>query len=122
MLVKSLCIVAACAATLASFCASAAVKTPADGFMVVNADGSVARATTGYSVFKYATGGYEISYTSWVYNCADSISVGTSDATAPAQGFATLVGRRESPEIIEVYTYDASGQPADRGFHLIVRC
>ena len=122
MLVKSLCIVAACAATLAPLCAGAGVQTPADGFMVVNADGSVARATTGYSVSKYETGGYEVSYTSLLYNCADSITVGTSDATAPLQGFATVVGRRENPQIIEVYTYDASGQPADRGFHLIVRC
>jgi hypothetical protein len=120
--VKTLSAAAALAATLASFCADAGVQTPADGFMVVNADGTVARATKGYSVFKYATGGYEVSYTSWLHNCADSISVGTSDATVPAQGFASVVGRRESPEIIEVTTYDASGHLADRGFHLIVRC
>lgn len=110
------------AATCLSLSAVAGGQTPADGFMVVNADGSVARATAGYTVDKFDTGGYEITHATWVYNCAFSITEGTSDATAPAQGFATVVGRRESPELIEVATYDASGQRADRGFHLIVRC
>jgi len=110
------------AATSLSFAAVAGGQTPADGFMVVNADGTVARATDGYSVFKFDTGGYEVTHTTWVYNCAFSITDGTSDATVPAQGFATAVGRRESPELIDIATYDASGNRADRGFHLIVRC
>lgn len=121
MLTRKCSIALACAAAVMSFSAGAA-PTPADGFMVVNADGTVARATDGYTVDKFDTGKYEVSYTSWLFNCAHSITAGTGDATAPAPGFATLVGRTESPEILEISTYDASGQFADRGFHLIVRC
>jgi hypothetical protein len=121
MLMKKYSIALVCAAAVMSFSAGAA-PTPADGFMVVNADGSVARATQGYTVAKFGTGQYEVSYTAWLYNCGHSITAGTSDASVPAQGFATLLGRTESPEILEISTYDASGQFADRGFHLIVRC
>jgi hypothetical protein len=113
---------AAFAATFLSFSAGAAPPTPADGFMVVDADGTLARATSGYTVDKFDTGAYEIEYTSSLHNCAYSITEGTSDATAPEQGFVTIVDRDENPPVLEVATYDASGQRADRGFHLIVRC
>ena len=119
---RDLSIAAACAAMLLSFSAWAAPQTPADGFMVINADGTVARAAKGYSVFKFDTGSYEVTYVSSLHNCADSISEGTSDATVPAQGFASVVGRDENPQVLEVGTYDASGHLADRGFHLIIRC
>jgi hypothetical protein len=110
------------ATLLVSFATQAAPLTPADGFMVVNADGTVARATKGYAVDKFDTGSYEISYVASMHNCAYSITEGTSDATVPAQGFATIVGRQENQLVLEVSTYDASGHLADRGFHLIVRC
>lgn len=120
MFVRNLSI-AACAATFLSFSAGA-TPTPADGFIVVNADGTVARASKGYDNFKFDVGAYEISYPTSLYNCAYSVTEGTSDATAPPEGFATVVGRAENPLIVHVQTYDASGQRADRGFHLIVRC
>jgi hypothetical protein len=114
--------VAACAAMLMSFSADASTPTPADGFIVVNADGTVARASKGYDDSKYDVGGYEISYPSPLYNCAWSVTEGTSDGTNPIEGFATVIGRAENPLIVHVQTYNSAGQKADAGFHLIVRC
>jgi hypothetical protein len=113
---------AACAAMLTLVPAVAAPPTPADGFMVINSDGTVARASKGYSIFKYDVGSYEVTYVASMHNCADSVTEGTSDSTVPDEGFVTVVSRDEAPQIVDVRTFDSSGQPADRGFHLIVRC
>ena len=122
MFSKNFFLLAACAATLMFVPAAAAPDTPADGFIVVNADGTMARASQGYGVFKYGTGQYEISYTSSLHNCAYSITAGTSDNAVPPESFATVVGRRENQLVLEVQTFDSNGQAADEGFHLIVRC
>jgi len=115
-------LLACCAATLMFVPAVAAPDTPADGFIVVDANGGVARASQGYGVFKFGTGAYEVSYTSSLHNCAYSITAGSSDNTVPPESFATIVGRRENQLVLEVQTFDSTGQPADEGFHLIVRC
>jgi hypothetical protein len=125
VLKKSFCFGIACMALLASAPANIARSSTHgfEGFIVVNPDGTEARGSAGYSSSHVTNGQYEIDTISSVQDCAFSVTEGSSDSTAPVIGFATAVGRgAEDTMAVMVATYDANGQFADRGFHLIVRC
>jgi hypothetical protein len=94
---------------------------PGDGFVVSAGDGTVLRGS-GYSVFHIDAGQYEVDTTPDVHSCTYSVTAGSGDTTLPPHSFATAVGRRENHTAIMIATYDGSGQYADMGFHLIVRC
>src|SRR6185312_1069569 len=93
-----------------------------DGYVVAAPDGTVLRGT-GYTVFHVSTGKYEVdTVPNDVHSCAYSVTAGSGDAKIPPVSIATAVGRRENHTAVMVATFDAAGQPADEGFHLIVDC
>ena len=92
-----------------------------NGFVVANGDATVVRGT-GYTVFHVDTGKYEVDTVPNIHSCAYSITAGSGDSTVPPVSIATVVGRRENQNAIMVATFDSSGNYADEGFHLIVRC
>lgn len=93
-----------------------------DGFVVAKGDGTVVRGT-GYTVFHISAGKYEVDTIPLdVHPCTYIITAGSGDATLPPPSIATAVGRRENHTAVMVATYDAQGNYADEGFHLIVRC
>jgi hypothetical protein len=122
MLKKSILFAALSAAALAWSSAHAAPQLGPEGFIVVGPDGSVIRATKGFVSSHAGTGQYEIDVVSSVHGCVYSATAGSGDATLPPRSFASAVGRDELPTAIMVGTFDGNGQPADLGFHLIVRC
>jgi hypothetical protein len=66
-----------------------------------------------------SSGIYTVGFAQSVSSCAYTATLGTVDGTAVAPGRITVtdVGGR-----VEVHTFDASGNPADLPFHLIVAC
>ena len=94
---------------------------PINGYVVAAPDGTVVRGT-GYTVFHVTTGQYEIDTIPDVHSCAYSVTAGSGDTTIPPVSIATAVGRRENHTAIMVATFDGTGNYADEGFYLIVRC
>jgi len=92
-----------------------------NGFVVAAPNGTVVRGT-GYTVFHVDTGKYEVDTAPDIHSCAYSITAGSGDTTVPPVSLATAVGRRENHNAIMVATFDAGGNYANEGFHLIVRC
>ncbi len=107
---------------LAASSAEAGSAPISDGFIVVNADGSKARGTATFVSNNFDTGQYEIDVQNDIPRCVFSATAGSSDATPPPIGFAIAFGRGENHTAIMVSTFDGNGQPANRGFHLVVRC
>ncbi len=122
MFKKSILFAILSSAALVWSCAHAAPQGGREGFIVVNPDGSAVRASKGFLSSHAGAGQYEIDVANSVHGCAFSATAGSGDATLPPRSFASAVGRTELPTAIMVATYDGNGQPADLGFHLIVRC
>ena len=102
-----------------------------NGFAVVNADGSAARAAKGVTPFRITTGDYTVLFPADVKTCAYSVTAGTGDTSVPAPAIATAVMKaiafgpargQVQHNAVEITTYDHSGTPVDSGFHLVVQC
>jgi hypothetical protein len=89
-------------------------------FAVVAPNGDFLRgdATSGGHTVQ-SSGIYTVGFAQSVSSCAYTATLGTADGSAVAPGRITVtdVGGR-----VEVHTFDASGNPADLPFHLIVAC
>jgi hypothetical protein len=87
-------------------------------FAAVEASGRPIRgnATNGG---RTGVGTYEIGFAAPVEGCAFTATVGSTDASAPPAGRATV---RDAGGRIGVQTFDAAGSPADLPFHIIVGC
>ncbi len=93
-----------------------------DDLAIVAADGTLGIATKSV-VHHPSTGEYDVSFSTSKTACALTATPGSGDATvATAGSFATTAVVRGDPFTVVVTTYDASGQLADQGFHLITRC
>jgi hypothetical protein len=93
---------------------------------VVNADGSLARGTTGVSSSKGASGQYSVTFPIDVHLCAYFATSGLSGtvgaAPAAIAGTSSING---TPKAVLVATYQESNGAfggADSGFHLLVVC
>jgi hypothetical protein len=89
-------------------------------FAVVAPNGVFLRgnATSGGHTVQ-SSGIYTVGFAQSVSTCAYSATLGSADGTTVVPGRVTVtdVGGR-----VEVRTYDASGNPGDLPFHLIVAC
>jgi hypothetical protein len=89
-------------------------------FAAVDSNGVFMRgnATNGGHTVQ-GSGLYTVGFAQSVSSCVYSATLGTTDGSAAAPGRITVtdVGGR-----VEVHTFDASGNPADAPFHLIVAC
>lgn len=101
--------------------AGPALALPPEGFVVVNADGSVARGTN-VKIGHLGDGQYQADMQAKLLKCAFTATPGSSDATVPPAGFAVVARVKGSPDVVSVTTYNAEGTRADLGFQLIVRC
>ncbi|HET6817035.1 MAG TPA: hypothetical protein VFH66_07410 [Mycobacteriales bacterium] len=93
---------------------------------VVNADGSLARGTSGVASSKVGTGQYNVTFSGDVSQCAQITGGGLADnagvAPVATTGTSTLNG---NPKGVFVATYkEANGAfgAQDAGFHLLVVC
>ncbi|MBV9989775.1 MAG: hypothetical protein JOZ72_00655 [Alphaproteobacteria bacterium] len=105
---------------LAALLAPSAVL--ANGYVVANADGSVARSSGSIKIDHLGAGQYQVNNQTPVNGCAFIVTAGSSDTTIPAVTMATATGAREDRAAVRVATYDSDGNPADAGFHLIMQC
>jgi hypothetical protein len=89
-------------------------------FAVVDSNGVFVRgdATSGGHTVQ-SSGIYTVGFAQSVSSCAYTATLGAADGSAVAPGRITVtdVGGR-----VEVHTFDASGNPTDLPFHLIVAC
>lgn len=118
--------------TLLPLCAASALllsglpaQAARDGFAVVDANGTLVRSSANVSPNKHQLGSgvYIVLFDRSLSKCAFIAVPGSSGSTPPAQGFATVEPVTGGLHFaIVVNTFDASGQPADMGFHAIARC
>jgi hypothetical protein len=94
----------------------------ANGWAVVNSDGTLARGNA-TSAQHVDVGAYEVDFAGKVKKCAFTATTGLSgtSGSSPA-AFVTVAGRNGNANGVYVATFDASGNQADFGFHLNVRC
>ncbi|HET6507397.1 MAG TPA: hypothetical protein VFG42_11470 [Baekduia sp.] len=88
-------------------------------FAVLNSGGVRLRgdATSGGSAG--GVGNYTVGFAEPISGCAYSATLGTADGSKAPAGRITV---NDQGGAVGVQTYDASGAPADLGFHLIVAC
>jgi hypothetical protein len=108
------------AAVFAALLAPSAAS--ANGFVVSTGDGTLVRNSFGLTVTHVTTGQYEVDSVSPVHSCAYSVTPGSGSAKFELPAIATAVGRRENAQAVMIATYDANGNYADAGFHLIIQC
>lgn len=106
---------------------AAAAITPAlalsSGFAVVNSNGTLARGAAVQGSQRNATGSYTVDFLHSVKNCVFTATTGLSGSVGdPPNGYVTVAGANGDTKGVYVATFDASGNPADLGFHLNVRC
>ncbi|GIG86175.1 hypothetical protein [Plantactinospora endophytica] len=90
-------------------------------FAVVNANGTLARGFGAVSSARLATGQYEVVFIQNVARSAFIATIGLTGSlgTSPP-GEIAVVGRAGIPAGVFVQTWNSSGVPADRAFHLHV--
>ncbi len=90
-------------------------------YAVVRADGTLSRNFQAVSAAKVGTGTYQVLFAHDITGSAylGTIGLDTTSGSSPS-GQIAVVGRLGAPNGVWVETFDAAGNPADRGFHLIV--
>lgn len=90
-------------------------------FAVVNANGTLARGFQAVSSVRLGLGIYQVLFS---HDITGSCYVGTiglsSTSGSSPSGEIAVVGRVGTPNGVFVQTFDSTGRPADRGFHLAV--
>lgn len=107
--------------------AAIAAVTPAlavsSGFAVVDPNGTLVRGSATQGAVRNGVGTYTVAFVHAVKNCAFTATTGLSGSVGdPPNGFVTVAGANGNVKGVYVATFDASGNPADLGFHLNVRC
>ncbi|GAA3754939.1 hypothetical protein GCM10022225_44670 [Plantactinospora mayteni] len=90
-------------------------------FAVVNANGTLARGFGAVSSTRLALGQYQVVFIQNVASSAFTATIGLTGSvgTSPS-GEIAVVGRAGVPAGVFVQTWNSSGVPADRAFHLHV--
>jgi hypothetical protein len=90
-------------------------------YAVVRADGTLARGFQAVSATKLGPGIYQVLFAHDITGSAyvGTIGLDTTSGVSPS-GQMAVVGRFGAPNGVWVQTYDAAGNPADRGFHMAV--
>ena len=90
-------------------------------YAVVRADGTLARGFQAVSATKLGTGTYQVLFAHDITGSAylGTVGLDTSSGISPS-GQNTVVGRAGAVNGVWVQTFDATGNLADRGFHLAV--
>jgi hypothetical protein len=116
---NSVFLMAACAACL--YPAFALAGSGSSGFATVGSDGTLLNGRGATGAIHFTPGNYEVDFDHNVSNC-----VFTATLSAPGGGVApgsvTVAGRANTTSAVYVETFDSSGNDADRGFSLNVRC
>ncbi|GAB3970646.1 hypothetical protein V1634_22570 [Plantactinospora veratri] len=90
-------------------------------FAVVNANGTLARGFGAVSSTRLAVGQYQVVFIQNVARSAFTATIGlTGSVGASPPGEIAVVGRAGVPAGVFVQTWNSSGVPADRAFHLHV--
>jgi hypothetical protein len=90
-------------------------------YAVVRSNGTLARGFEAVSAANLGTGVYQVIFAHDITGSAylGTLGLDTDSGESPA-GQIAVVGRFGAPHGVFVETFDASGNPADRGFHLAV--
>jgi hypothetical protein len=88
-------------------------------FAAVTAGGTFVRGDAKSGGSGDAIGAYVVGFAESVSSCAYTATLGTTDASTAPPGRITV---NDHAGAVGVQTYDASGNPADLPFHLIVAC
>jgi hypothetical protein len=90
-------------------------------YAVVRSNGTLARGFEAVSAANLGTGVYQVIFAHDITGSAylGTLGLDTDSGESPA-GQIAVVGRFGAPNGVFVETFDASGNPADRGFHLAV--
>lgn|SRR5215207_3109166 len=92
-------------------------------FAVVDSNGTLARGTGAVSAKRLDAGKYEVIFDRNVRTCGYTATIGLSGASGSSPpGEITTVGRVNNVNGVYVATYNSSGSPSSRGFHLQVAC
>ncbi|MDW5329763.1 hypothetical protein [Plantactinospora sp. KLBMP9567] len=90
-------------------------------FAVVNANGTLARGFGAVSSSRLTTGQYQVIFIQNVAASAFTATIGlTGSVGTSPPGEIAVVGRAGVPAGVFVQTWNSSGVPADRAFHLHV--
>jgi hypothetical protein len=88
-------------------------------FAAVSASGALVRGNAGGGGRGTGVGSYTVQFPASVSGCAFTATIGTTDATTPPAGRAVVSDQGGK---VGVQTFDATGNPADLPFHVIVAC
>ncbi|GGL87131.1 MULTISPECIES: hypothetical protein [Micromonospora] len=90
-------------------------------FAVVGAAGNLIRGNDAVSATKYGPGQYQVLFNRNLTRGAYVATIGTdTDCCIPPAGEISVAPRLITPNAVFVQTYDSSGVPSDRPFHLAV--
>jgi len=90
---------------------------------VVGSDGTLARGLNAVSVTRQDPGVYVVLFSKDVRACSYTAAIGLPGATgASGIGIVTVARRSGKPKGLFIETFDAQGNEADLGFHLIGQC
>ena len=90
---------------------------------VVDNAGTLARGYRAVSATRTALGRYQVTFERNVSACSYTASVGLPGSSGTELfGTVSVAPKSGKPKAVFVETFDTSGAPADRGFHLIVAC
>jgi hypothetical protein len=106
----------------ALLCGSGPALAGSSGFAVVRDDGVLNRAAHAIAAQHFGAGTYGVTFDHKVSKCVFTATTGSEGTGTAPPGFATVAGMIGDAASVFVSTYDAAGAPADRGFHLNVRC
>lgn len=88
-------------------------------FAVVSPSGALVRGNAASGGKAGGIGLYTVGFGAPVSGCAYAATLGTSDGSVAPAGRVTV---NASGDGVGVQTYDAAGNPADIGFHVVVAC
>lgn len=90
-------------------------------YAVVRSDGTLARGFEAVSAANLGTGVYQVIFAHDITGSAYLGTLGLDiDSGESPSGQIAVVGRFDAANGVFVQTFDAAGNPADRGFHLAV--
>ncbi|MFC8846269.1 MULTISPECIES: hypothetical protein [unclassified Micromonospora] len=90
-------------------------------FAVVSSTGTLLRWRDAVSATKYGPGQYQVIFNRSLTSAAFVATIGTTDSCCiPPAGEISVAPRLGTPNGVFVQTYDSTGAPADRPFHLAV--
>lgn len=90
---------------------------------VVDSAGTLARGYRAVSATRTGVGSYQVAFEKNVSACNYTATVGLPGSSGSELfGTVSVSPRAGKPKALFVQTFEIGGDPADRGFHLIVAC